>query len=286
MLTLTGPFMPYHTIKSIQLEAFYSLFETTFEKDYSFAGEAHDFWEILYVADGAVCVSADEQIFHLSEGQLIFHKPMEFHKFHIENEKPAKLFVTSFSAAGSQMKDFEHCVLSLSAEQRQGLEHIRKFLCSEHLLPDDCDDEGLRAMSRNPALFQKFLCMMELWLLSLTKGSVTVSAAPDTSETIAYRKAIQAMEKHQDEWLSVAEIARECAVSVSFLKKVFAKYAGLGIHQYFLKTKIISASRMLKEGKSVSETAAALAFSSPNYFSTVYKRETGVSPFAYKNMEV
>jgi len=272
-------------VKSVDLECFYSLFESVYKEDYFFPGEAHDFWEMVYVREGAICVSADERIFHLSAGDIIFHKPKEFHKFYIENNQKATLLIMSFSASGKALEHFKDCVMRLSKEQGEEIERIRDFLKQRNLLSCLGCNGGLRNLVKQPDLFQRFFCMMELWFLSLAENRSFVGTAPDTSETIAYRNAVQTMERSIQEWLSVEEIARECAVSVSFLKKVFAKYAGLGIHQYFLRIKIVEASRMLKEGKSVAETSAALAFSSPNYFSTVYKRETGVSPFVYKNMD-
>lgn len=273
----------YRPKKSVDLECFFTLFETTYDSDYFFTGETHDFWELVYVREGDVCVSADERIFHLSKGEIIFHKPMELHKFHIENGKPATLFIMSFSATGSLMKKFENCVLRLSPEQRRDFSNMLFFLHNECALSDQCDLACLEEMEKHSSKFQVFICMAELLLLSLSSEGVSISAAEDTPETIVYRKAVQTMEKRIGEWISVPEIAENCNVSVSYLKKLFAKYAGLGIHQYFLKIKIIYASRMLKAGKSVAETAAELSFSSPNYFSTVYKRETGITPRAYKN---
>lgn len=272
----------YQPKKSITLERFFSVFEATYDSTYFFQGEAHDFWEVVTVLEGDVCVSAGKNIFHLSKGEMIFHKPMEFHKFHIENGKSATLFVMSFAASGELMGGFEKSVLHLSPEQRQMLTSILSYLRQECELPNQCNFACLDELERHPSKFQGFTCMTELLLLSLAKENVPIRADFDTPETIAYRKAVQTMEKNVGAWLSVSEIARECHVSVSYLKNIFRKYAGLGIHQYYLKTKMIHASNMLRTGKSVSETAEQLAFSSPNYFSTVYKRETGLTPLEYK----
>ncbi len=45
-----------------------------------FPGESHDFWEGVYVHEGAVTATADEQVFQLRPGQFLLHKPMEFHR--------------------------------------------------------------------------------------------------------------------------------------------------------------------------------------------------------------
>ncbi len=272
----------YKPEKSIQLEGFFSVFEATYDSKFCFHGETHDFWEIVFVREGNVCISANEHIFHLSKREMIFHKPMEFHKFHIENEESATLFIMSFSASGAKMKKFENCVLRLSMQQEQAVSDIISFLRDECALPKGFSFVCLDALMEQPAKFQRFTCMVELLFLSFLKERNSVDAVSDTPEAIIYRKAVRYMEKQNDKWVSVSEIAKECNVSVSYLKKVFTKYLGIGIHQYFLKTKIRYASKMLQDGKSVSEIAATLSFSSPNYFSTVFKRETGMTPLEYK----
>ena len=54
----------------------------------------------LYILDGELCVSADERIYNMSQGELIFHKPLEFHKFIVNNPKGATVLTFSFSAGG------------------------------------------------------------------------------------------------------------------------------------------------------------------------------------------
>ena len=61
-------------------------------------------------------------------------------------------------------------------------------------------------------------------------------------------------------------------------KVLFEKYAGISIHKYFLKLKFKVATKLLKEGLSVSEVSEKLNFSSQSYFSVSYKREMRISP--------
>ena len=74
-------------IEQIHITSMHSLFKIHYECGFEFPGETHDFWECLYILDGELCVSADERIYNMSQGELIFHKPLEFHKFIVNNPK-------------------------------------------------------------------------------------------------------------------------------------------------------------------------------------------------------
>lgn len=268
--------------KGISLKSIFSVFQASYDSNYSFVGETHDFWEIVYVLSGEICVSADDRLYRLTKGNIIFHKPMEVHKFHIENNETATLFIMTFSAMGSLLKHFENKVLQLSNEQAKLFSNIISFLHSEcHLTPKN-NLMVLEELQNNSTQFQIFVCMIEMLFLSLSDEKTITSETIKTPDSIAFQTAIQAMDKRIHEWISVSEIARECNVSASYLKKIFAKHAGMGIHKYFLKQKIIVASRMLLEGNNVSEISNYLAFSSTSYFCTVFKREMGLTPSDYK----
>ena len=170
--------------KSISLESIYSVFEATYDSDYSFSGETHNFWEIVYVLSGEICVSADERVYRLTEGNIIFHKPMELHKFHIENHKTATLFIMSFTATGPLMKNFENYVLQLSGEQKQVFSNMISFLRSECHLAPQCNLMVLEEIQKNPTQFQIFICMAELFFLSLSKDNTATPTVINTPDAI------------------------------------------------------------------------------------------------------
>ena len=72
----------------------YSLFMPSYTHEFNFAGESHNFWETLYVLDGSVCVSANEKVYNLSEGDIVFHEPLELHKFYTTSPNTKLLILT------------------------------------------------------------------------------------------------------------------------------------------------------------------------------------------------
>ena len=72
-------------------------FDEVRPKGYFFSGEMHDFWEMAYVMEGAITVTADDRVYTLSRGQMIFHQPMEFHSLRCAGGKPARVLVTIFT---------------------------------------------------------------------------------------------------------------------------------------------------------------------------------------------
>lgn len=275
-------YQPYSTPSAISILRYYSMFEMLFEPNYTFSGESHNCWEVVCVRDGSICVTADDHIFHLGKGDVIIHKPMEFHKFHVDSQGCTSLFIFSFDLSGKNMKELEDCVIHLTPTQDTALQDILSYLRKEAGMIPQISFDSINHLIQNPKKYQSVSNMIELWLLSLTTTSDVISASTNTAESKVFKIAVQTMEAQITEWSSVKDIALECHVSISYLKKVFSKYAGLGVHQYFLKLKIIHASKLLKSGKSVAEVSDILSFCNANYFSNVFRRETGYSPSVYK----
>ena len=74
--------MGYETIrleKPFTIDEIVSIHYFEYTSTYAFEGEQHDFWEFLYVDKGEVSVRAGETDHTLRKGQIIFHKPGEFH---------------------------------------------------------------------------------------------------------------------------------------------------------------------------------------------------------------
>ncbi len=264
--------------KNIDIIGFYTAFESYYKRDYSFDGEAHDFWELMYIKKGKARVSADERIYELGAGEMIFHKPMEFHKFTKLGEDEFSYFVMSFAVKGDGMKFFENGVFVLTREQQYAFGNLMDFM-REH------EDPYKGALSISylegnvPSEHLSILKnMTELFLMRDMKNTIKPKHSLSTTEALIFRDAVNMMHNNINLSLSAEDFASACNVSLSYMKKIFKKHTGIGIHEYFLKLKITEATKLLKEGKTVTETAELLNFSSQNYFSTVYKKIRGVSP--------
>ena len=293
-----------HPVKpQIQLPAFYSLFEVHYDRGYEFPGESHNFWECLYVKEGEVCVSGDERVYDLGRGSIIFHKPLELHKFIVTGERGADLFIFSFSAEGPLTGWLSEKVFALTQFQQELLWKLYAFARQSAGTGGAARAGGntgtggaaragggvrtsgkaggyyryLEPFDRLPAYSQTVASFLELFMLSLAETG-SVSSVSSDPEAILFSRAVNYLNSNIHRQPSVPETARFCGVSESGLKRLFDKYAGISVHKYLLKLKIKAAVQLLESGQTVSRTAQELGFNTQSYFSRAFKRETGLSP--------
>jgi AraC-like DNA-binding protein len=92
-------------------------------------------------------------------------------------------------------------------------------------------------------------------------------------------KARDILDAHYDEKLTIKALSRKVAMNECYLKKGFKTLTGKTIHEYIATRRIATARQMLQqEGRSVTEVAAALGYSSISHFSTAFKKATGLKP--------
>jgi len=99
------------------------------------------------------------------------------------------------------------------------------------------------------------------------------------SERNKIHKAMQILDQQYDERMSIRELSRKVAINECYLKKGFKALSGMTIHEYIASKRISRAEHMLQEeGKTVTEVAAQLGYSSISHFSTAFKKATGIKP--------
>ncbi len=283
----------YEAIEKFRLTRMYSLFEANYESTYAFHGETHPFWECVYVMEGKICVGADDRIYNMEKGQIVFHKPLEIHKFNVEGRCDAKLLIFSFEAEGD-ISFFENKVFVLSPDQLKiigdFISALRKY--TQVPIPTMTAENRFSLHSmyldgflRSRRYVQQVISYIHLLLLSLSTDSV-ISGVSRSGQARIFSDVVKYMNDNIAGSPSISDLAKACNSSPTALKRIFAKYSGLSIHKYFLILKMGAASQMLKADYSVSETADALGFSSQGYFSRVFKRETGYYPTEYKKYQV
>lgn len=231
-----------------------------------FDGEMHDFWEMVYVADGFATATADGQVYELSPGQLLLHKPLEFHRIWSAKDSAPRLLLLSFHATGD-MRRYEGGFYTLDAHKRAAYELLTRRM--------------QKAVRTNTAdAMQCAVAALELFLLELPQA--TERPAVSTIAQRQFRDIVKTLEAHLNETLSVGELAALCNMSEGNVKRVFRMFSDCGVAKYFLSLKMRRARQLLTEGLAVTDVAAVLGFAEPSYFCAVFKRETGVTPGSYR----
>ncbi|MBP3360778.1 MAG: helix-turn-helix transcriptional regulator [Clostridia bacterium] len=266
--------------KSINVNSIFTAYDDIKRFDFVFNGEQHDFWELVYVASGKIGATADNRVYELSEGQIIFHKPMEFHKLWSSGGTEPHVIILSFDADGPGMKRFENSIFLMPPD---GSDELFKIFEEIDTVFDRRSDFSLQLKENYDEYAVNMLALrMEMLLIKILNGTKQTVREDHHAGAEIYRKIISVMNENIGENLTISQIADICHISESYLKKIFTKYSGCGAAKYFLRLKISRACTMLLNGASVSKISDSLSFGNQQYFSTVFKRETGYSPTAYK----
>lgn len=244
-------------------------------RGFFFSGESHDFWEVLLVKQGKITAVADNRIYTLGEGKLIFHKPMEFHRIQAEGDTPPHLLIISFTASGSEMKRFENACYDLNIIEVNAFSRITGNFVNSTI----CEEGEEFNYHANLAATQ-----LETFLLNLLKKDKYTGKELSYNER-QYAKIVDVMENNYDKMLSIYDIAEKCGMGVSNMKRIFSRYCDIGVAKYFLSLKMRKAIEMFDIGMKPKDVATALGFCEINYFYTVFKRETGYTPSQYKKRQ-
>jgi AraC-like DNA-binding protein len=260
-------------------------------KNYVFEGEKHNFWELVYVDKGCVEVIADDQGFELEQGQILFHKPNEFHNLYANGTVAPNLVVVSFVCRSPAMSFFENRIAYLSARQRDLLARVveegKRAFSSP--LGDPYTLELTRAEDVPFAAEQLLGLSLEALLIDMVRKTTLVSGSTKPSSSIKKRsdndlvnRIIHYMEEHLSDSLSFSAICQYSAQSATNLKTIFKSVTGQGVMEYYRGLKIRQAKILLRESDgNITQIADDLGYTSVQYFSRHFKQATGMTPREY-----
>lgn len=254
------------TIKNI-----YSAHNYCWNKKMYFSGESHKYHEVVFVMDGEVTISEDDRIYYLSKGDLIVHAPYEFHR--IATDKGAQILLFSFDTDEAFPDKLYDGFFVLSEEEK--IEFCRlfdKIYTFYHF--DDTDDIAL--------LSKEIATIMPAFFFSVASTNKSQHYGIRSRCEEEYKKIVETMHEHINENLSLEELATINHSSVSYIKYLFHRYAGVGAKSYYATLRLNEVIRLLECGTAVADVARALNFSSPEYLSLFFKKHTGVPPGQWK----
>lgn len=259
--------------RKLEITGFCSSFDFEWNPEFTFHGESHEMWEIVYVSGGSVEVTENEKVYLLEKNNIIIHAPWEFHCIRSAKKSCPTGHVMSFFAKGEFPNKLRKGIFILNAEQ--ALQYAS--ICERATAFLEFDDSPAYAG-------QEIADSLAVFLIKLSGENVHASA--DTSPAATeYRKIVIAMSNGVCENKTLYDFACECGDSISYIKQLFGKYAGASPKTCYNKLRVRYAAKLLDEGVAVRDIAEKMNFSSSNYFSSFFKKYTGLSPIDYKHRD-
>ncbi|MBQ6815603.1 MAG: helix-turn-helix transcriptional regulator [Clostridia bacterium] len=134
---------------------------------------------------------------------------------------------------------------------------------------------------KNNNNINKLSLLAQLFVLEIENAFSAEFVRLENKSALIFSRSVDLLNKNARGNISVSELSGLLNTPVSTLKRIFFKYAGMGVHEYLTCLKINIAKELLLQGLSIADVAEQTGFNNQNYFSSAFKRQTGVSPKDY-----
>ncbi len=279
--------------ESISIDYLVTVHYFEYSQNYIFEGEKHNFWEFLYVDKGEISVMADDRKFLLKQGDMIFHKPNEWHNVIANGKVAPNLVVIAFDCQSEAMSHFNDKVINLDCHLKKHLGDIVKE--AKNAFSSKLSDPGLKDYKRRGKI--KFgsehliKIYLELLLIELIRNENNIQLVTRTSphirEYVSEEKVniiINLLKENIHESMSLDDICKQTLLSKSALQKLFKENMTMSVMEYFKQIKIKEAKTLIREDNfNFTEISQKLGYNSIHYFSRIFKNETGMTLSEYSN---
>ena len=261
-----------------------------FGRSFVFEGERHNFWEMVYVDKGSVEIHQDEEVCTLSQGEVAFHRPNEFHSIKALNSSP-NFFVISFDCHSPAMAYFEKYHTTLDKALKPFISSIIKEAEETYILSQNTPPPKKLVKKENAAIGGEQLIktyLEQLLILLIRKitrlGKVDIFPSKESMESHLVFRVKDFIENNVEKQFRIGELCKELGYSKSYLSRIFQEQTGMTIASFAVKKKIQKAKNLIRETEmNFSQISDTLSFDNPQYFSRVFKRVTDMTPTEFKH---
>jgi YesN/AraC family two-component response regulator len=244
---------------------------------------------MVYVDSGSVEISTDEKLSVLKQGDIIFHKPDEFHTLNANKKTAANVFVISFVCSSESMHFFDGKMMSVPSNLKKHISSIIEEY-KETFFPMQPNDVKLSIKDNPPIGSQQMIkTYLEQFLILLIrheqgKKNLRVFPSKESMENHLVSEMMKWIDANIYKDISIAQICDQLNYSRAYLSKIFKQETDYTILEYIVLQKIKEAKKLIREkNMNFTQISDKLSFDNPHYFSRVFKRVTNMTPSEYKN---
>ncbi|MDF2672862.1 MAG: hypothetical protein K0R09_1127 [Clostridiales bacterium] len=260
-----------------------------FACNYIFKGEKHNFWEFLYVDKGEVEVMADTKGYKLTQGDIIFHKPNEFHSEWANGKVAPNLMVMSFECTDKAMDFFEHKIIRVEPSESNLIAEIIKAAKETY---SNSIGYHNKLEKKEDSLFgseQLIKISLEMFLINLIRKCSFIHNSGrlnkntlDRMEKDLVDNIIEYMDQNIGSELAFEDICNHFSLGKTHLKTMFKNRTNTGVMTYFKQLKILKSKKLIRELQhTFTEISYMVGYESIHTFSRAFKEATGMTPSEY-----
>ena len=245
---------------------------------------------MVYIDKGSVEIGRDQENLRLSQGEIIFHRPNEFHSIKAFDSAPNFLVLT-FVCNSQLMMYLEKYHTTLNKTLHGFISSIIKEAENTYIIPKNApmlkklikkENSSLGGEQMIKTYLEQFLIFLIRSIIKNEKPSVFPTKESMESHLITLSKSF--LEEKADSPFRVNDLCSALGYSKSYLSKLFNEQLGETIASYAMKIKIKKAKQFIRENNySFAQISDKLSFDNPQYFSRVFKRITGMTPTEFKS---
>ena len=269
----------------IRVRKIITCFSDTNTPEYRSGVESHDFWELVCLRRGRLIARTGEEEFAVSSGEGILHAPGSLHALRGDGKNPLDFFIISFESSSPVLQGLAGRVFSIASEYRALTDRILEER-------EACFEVAFMPMTLRTDAPIGGPQMIQLYLEQLLIGILRTEAASTKTSLFTSRREMERrvasdirkyLEAHLRDAVDMEELCRRFHYGKSRLSAIFRETYDESVMHFYLRRKIEQAESMLRTTeKSIADISAELQFDSPQYFSRIFRKYTGMCPRDYK----
>lgn len=232
-------------------------------------------YQILYITEGKGTLKTESAgSFEIQEGDVFLLFPGEWHTYCPDEATGWKEYWIGFSGVNIDSRVSAGFFSKESPLYRIGYDETMVTLFQD----------AIKAAKKQEKHFQQLLAGIVNYMLGLifTVNENRKLQGRENHEIV--EKARQFMHENIENNLEMPAIAEFLNISYSSFRHIFKQYTGMAPSQYYLNLKIQRAKDMLKSSDaSIKEISYILHFDTPEYFTKLFKKKTGLTPSQFRD---
>lgn len=259
----------------------------SFKPGYFFKMHSHKRIELNYILQGSCVMKLENELIKLSRNNSILIFPGSKHDFYVDSKHGVKIAQLEFQMGEEIFSVFKKVWkpdFLLRENQDSTPQNFIKIPNNPEI--GNCMERIIKENKLQHGNFQQLSKIYFLELIILLSRYIDRQLAITKTQENEYLKmAMNKIHANYCTGFSVSKLAKELGISDRYLRKLFSMYLESTPQEYCNNLKIKKATELLADRNfPIKEIAYSVGYSTPQYFSRMFKLKYGFSPQTYRKI--